>query len=176
MLAQIKPLTTMAEPASSPPLHLSSFVIRALRASEAEACEAFCSGLDWRDIYMRFGSRRFSIAHFLPDRDPPTTRMSLAAIDAAEMIVGILNLVYISPSSAEIALIVRSDCKRQGIGRALVARAIDWATAHHVSLLVGHVNAENKAVLSLARTMRFESIKWDSFSVEVRRLLPGGRG
>jgi len=174
MLAQMKPLTSMAEPASSPPPRQSSFVIRALRAAEAEACEAFCSELDWRDISMRFGSRHFSIAHFLPDRDPPTTRISLAAVDAAEMILGILNLAYLSASSAEIALIVRTDCKRRGIGRSLVAHAIDWANTHHVSLLVGHVSAENRAALSLARAMRFESVKWDSFSVEVRRLLAGG--
>ena len=176
MLAQMKPLTIMTKPASSPPPRESYFVIRALSASEAEACESFCAGLDWRDIYMRFGTQHFSIAHFLPDRDPPTARMSLAVIDAAEMILGILNLVYISPSSAEIALIVRSDCKRHGMGRSLVAHAIHWATAHHVSLLVGHVNAENRAALSLARAMHFESVKWDSFSVEVRRLLPQGRG
>jgi acetyltransferase len=145
--------------------------IRPLRASETRACETFCAALDRRDIRLRFGSWRRSVDLLLPNPEPPHPRMALAAIDATGAVFGLLNLACLGEGAAEIALIVRSDLKRHGVGRSLVVHAIDWARAHGLDALIGYVDAENAAVLSLAREMGFERVRWDAFSIEVRRRL-----
>jgi acetyltransferase len=176
MLAQIRedivPDRRLIAASVAPPAR-DNFTIRPLRVSESEsrACDAFCGELDVNDIRMRFGSWRFALDKLLPNPDPPHPRMAFAAIDRAGTIIGIVNLACLGGGDAEIALIVRSDLKRRGIGRSLTAHAIDWAGNLGLSLLIGYVDAENAAVLSLARDMGFQSIWLDSFSIEVRRSL-----
>lgn len=172
MLAQIsETIASDRRGVGSPAQDHQRFRVRQLRATERKACEAFCSKLDLGDIRLRFGSWRLSVDLLLPKPEPPHPRMTLAAINGNDAVVGILNLACLGDGAAEIALIVRSDLKRQGVGRSLVAHALGWACVQGVDLLVGYVDAENAGVLSLAREMGFESIRWDSFSIEVRRRL-----
>lgn len=142
------------------------FVIRNLHAPDAAACEEFFRSLDRDDIRMRFASpRAYSSDLFL--RDPGTT--TVAAVDPMGAVLGIVNIAPLSSDSAEIAIVIRSDVKRRGIGRSLLARVIERMSCDGFEQLLGYVLAENQPMLALARRMGFQSLRWDSLFVVVSR-------
>jgi GNAT superfamily N-acetyltransferase len=158
------------------PVH-GHFIIRELHAPDADACDVFFHHLDRTDIRMRFASsRHFSIHDFLPGLGRVNAGLAIAAFNAAEMILGVLNLVRLNSDSAEVAVIVRSDRKRRGIGRSLIAHVIQRAEDDGLSQLNGYVLAENQPMLALARVMGFQSSRWDSFFIEVRRSISSKPG
>lgn len=150
------------------PAH-DDFVVRELRLSDAPACEAFSRGLDRQDVRMRFASLHFSLNYLLPGLAGPTQDTAFAAVDAAAAILGIVNLGRLNADTAELAVVVRSDRKRRGIGWALVARGLEWAEASGVSAVFGLVLADNHPMLALARAMGFQSSRSDGVFVEVRQ-------
>jgi len=150
-----------------------AFVIRELPPTEIDACQAFFNRLEPRDVRLRFASTRFSIGDFIPALAGWADGFALAAIDDEDAIVGIASLVPLESGEAETALIVRSDRKRRGIGRALLAAIIERATRVGVSEIFGLVDWENKPMAALARAMEFQIVRLDSFSIETRRRLDG---
>jgi GNAT superfamily N-acetyltransferase len=56
-------------------------------------------------------------------------------------------------TEAEFAIIVRSDVKGIGLGRALLEKAIRYCQERGIGELVGRVLPENQAMLSLARDL-----------------------
>lgn len=145
------------------------FTVRELAASDAHACAVFIRHLDPEDIRFRFASWHVSPGHLWPRDDGAADGAAFVAVDAAEAVLGVINLIRLSAGAAEIAVIVRSDCKRRGIGRALLDRAAQWAADAHMDELVGLVLTENTAMLALAHAMGFRSSRWDGYFVEVRR-------
>lgn len=147
------------------------FLIRELPPTEIDACRAFFNRLELRDIRMRFASTRFSIRDFIPALAGWPDGFALAALDGENAIVGIASLVPFDSGEAETALIVRSDRKRRGIGRALLAAVVERAASIGVNEIFGLVDWENKPMAALARAMEFQIIRRDSFFVETRRRL-----
>jgi acetyltransferase len=158
-----------------PPLsHLARqhFGIRELHASEEQACRTFFSHLELPDIRMRFGSLHFSVRYLLPGQPGTSGGVAFAAVDGAGQVLGIVNLAYLTPGAAEMAVIVRSDYKRRGIGYSLLAHAINWAEGQGLSEVVGYVLADNKPMLSLAHRMGLHMVWWDGLDVEIREYIP----
>ena len=149
------------------------FVIRELPPTEVAACQAFFNRLEPRDVRLRFASTRFSIRDFIPALAGWRDGFALAARDGEGAIVGIASLVPLDSGEAETALIVRSDSKRRGIGRALLAAIIERATRVGVSEIFGLVDWENRPMTALARAMGFQIVRQDSFFVATRRPLGG---
>lgn len=144
------------------------FMIRDLHDSDARACELFFTSLDSHDVRMRFASpRTYSSGLFFRDSGAAT----VAAVDPMDAVLGIVNVVPLSADSAEIAIIIRSDVKRRGIGRSLLAHVIERMSRDGFKQLLGHVLAENQPMLALARRMGFQSLRWDSLFVVVSRAL-----
>jgi acetyltransferase len=56
---------------------------------------------------------------------------------------------------AEFAVAVRSDLKRRGIGRLLMARILDHARARGIGEVTGSILRENVAMVALARALGF---------------------
>ena len=56
---------------------------------------------------------------------------------------------------AEYAVLVRSDLKGQGLGRALMQALIDYAQAQGIGELFGSVLSENVSMLDLAERLGF---------------------
>jgi acetyltransferase len=56
---------------------------------------------------------------------------------------------------AEFAVLVRSDLKRQGLGRLLMEKLIRYCRGHGIGELRGSVLIENAAMLALARALGF---------------------
>jgi GNAT superfamily N-acetyltransferase len=71
----------------------------------------------------------------------------------------------VSPTRAEIALIVRSDRARRGIGERLLRAALTRASGQGVAVLDAFVLYENIPMLRLARKVGFESHDASGLSV-----------
>jgi 3-hydroxyisobutyrate dehydrogenase len=145
------------------------FTVRELRVPDARARCVFVRHLDPHDVRMRFASPRFSARHVFPGLAAAHDGAAFAALDRTQTILGVVNLARVGSGAAEVAVIVRSDYKRRGIGRALLARALRWAARNGFTHVLGHVHPENRAMLALARAMGFQHTGWDSSFVTVGR-------
>lgn len=143
-------------------------MIREFRKLDSAAFDAFASRLERPDIGLRFGALSLSADYFLP-KDPAGT--AFAAVDGGCAILGILNLEPLNAEAIEMALIVRSDRKRRGIGRALVARAIRWAEARGLSEMIAYIQPENGAAVALVREAGFQGVARIDLFIAMRRLL-----
>jgi acetyltransferase len=80
--------------------------------------------------------------------------MNFLAFDgpASSEVIGTAEL-FVDPDyeRAEVAIAVRSDLKRQGIGRALMQHLIDYATAEGIGCLEGVVRFDNQRIIQFAR-------------------------
>lgn len=132
-------------------------ILRPLTLSDAAACVDFIGRLDGADIRFRFGTRKLKPEDLL-------SRRCWGAFDAARALVGVVSLDPVSERLAEFGLIVRSDRKRRGIGRALITHLKRWTEG---LTLTGYVLAENGPMLALARTCGFTLARWDETLVEI---------
>lgn len=142
------------------------YLIRKLQSTEMDACDAFFSRLCRHDIWWRFGGPRSSGAWLLPGRVKGRRSDAFAAASMSGEILAILNVEYLDPATAEIALIVRSDLKRRGIGSALLHHVMTWTRAAGLRRLVGHVMPENRIMLRLALAAGFRRAGGDQALIE----------
>ncbi len=149
---------------------LGSVVIRELCSADRGACAQFLSRVDRHDLRMRFSAMQSCALQFLAGAGGRDT--ALAAEQEGAGILGIVNIAGLGSGSAEVALIVRSDQQRRGMGRALLTHALRWAEARGVARLLGYVSVENKPMLALARSMGCQLVRWDSYYIEASRLVP----
>ncbi len=149
------------------------FTIRELGASDTEACRVFVDHLDRQDIRLRFATQHVSMDYLVPALGGASEDVAFAALDASEAILGVVNLARLNAAVAELAVMVRSDCKRRGLGRSLLVHALGCAAARAQSQVFGLVLVENEPMLALARNLGFETARWDGLYVEVRSALTG---
>ncbi|CDX39054.1 hypothetical protein MPLSOD_340145 [Mesorhizobium sp. SOD10] len=175
---QLADIVTMAE--NSEPLNAvlvalkigESYTIRKLRSTETEACDAFLSRLCSHDVRWRFGGPRLSGACLLPARVAGRRSLAFAAANMSGEILAILNVEYLDPATAEIALVVRSDLKRRGIGSALLRHVMRWTRAAGLRRLVGHVMSDNRIMLRLALAAGFRPTAGDQALIEFSWVAP----
>jgi L-amino acid N-acyltransferase YncA len=89
----------------------------------------------------------------------------LWTLDERGAVCGVVHLVRVAPMRAEIALIVRSDRVRRGIGEKLLRAALTRASREGLAALDAFVLHENIAMLRLARKVGFESHLTSGLSV-----------
>jgi GNAT superfamily N-acetyltransferase len=77
------------------------------------------------------------------------------AIEPDAAAAGMLHRIPVSASEAEIALLVRSNRKRRGIGSILLSDAIVWGRARKLQRLSALASRDNIAVMRLARQFGF---------------------
>lgn len=77
------------------------------------------------------------------------------AIDGGKVVTGVWHRCLVGPSMAEIAVVVRSDWKRRGVGTYLLKRVIARAQDEQLRVLCGHVLRENRIMVNLATKMGF---------------------
>jgi GNAT superfamily N-acetyltransferase len=68
-----------------------------------------------------------------------------------EEIVGHICMEPVDDDEVEMAVAVADPWQHQGIGRALLAAAIDWAAAHGFARVSGAIRWSNPAILGLVR-------------------------
>ena len=111
------------------------------------------------DIRMRFHGVIKEFAHPTAARLSQIDydrEMAFVALGHEQRMLGVARLVGDPENEvAEFAILVRSDIKRRGLGRALMAALIDHARARGLHLLVGSVLRENRAMLALSARLGF---------------------
>jgi len=143
---------------------------RALTEPEWDKVRAFVRRTRRESLRLRFGQA----ADFADDRmlkrffdiDGVSGEM-IWMLEEGGAICAIAHLVRLSPWHAEIALIVRSDRARRGIGEKLLRTTLARAARHDLNTLSALVLYENTAMLRLARKVGFEPRKSSGLTVEL---------
>lgn len=155
---------------------LGAFEIRAPLPADHPAYCAFAARLDHEDLRMRFAglvkldcdalrAQLLAIDH--------TQREALAVFAGGEMLA-IAHLVRTAPATAELAIIVRSDLKRRGLGRVLLARLILHACELGLRALTAQILSENLPMQRLARDAGFRATGRSGFLIDMARDLRCG--
>jgi RimJ/RimL family protein N-acetyltransferase len=111
------------------------------------------------DIRLRFGrpvalgdAGTFRRLFGLDDRKIETAGL----FDLSGQILGLATVAWVRPGTAEVALIIRSDLQRRGLGATLLANVIDDARDAGFNLLIAYVGYGNLPMRRLARRFGFE--------------------
>jgi acetyltransferase len=157
-------------------------VVRPIRPEDEPAHRLFFERLDSDDVYFRFFSLVREMPHSQLARytqiDYDREMAFIAHEPDAADTLGVVRAVSDPDNTeAEFAIIVRSDLKGKGLGRALLEKMIRYCRERGTGELVGQVLSANHAMLSLAGELGFER-RFDAEAgvVEVRlRLGPRPR-
>ncbi len=157
---------------------LGAFEVRPPSPADQEAYCAFAARLEREDLRLRFAG--------LVKLDCEDLRIQLLAIDHTQHealaafadgeMLAIAHLVRTAPATAEFALIVRSDLKRHGLGRVLLARLVEHACRLGLRALTAQVLGENLPMLRLAREVGFRSVGRSGFLIDMAEDLRCGDG
>ncbi len=151
---------------------LGAFRVRPLRAADRAAYDSFGARLDPDDLRLRFAGPVkldgpvFNEQFRRIDHDRVE---AFAVFNAGNEILGIAHLVRTVPAAAEVALIVRSDLKRRGLGRLLLDRLVRHAQALGLAELSGQVLQENRPMLRLAIQAGFDAVGGSGLVVDLRK-------
>jgi acetyltransferase len=136
--------------------------VRSLAADDAPALVDLFDHLTPEDVRARFFVTLRALPPALlerlshPDRE---RELALAALcpDTPGALCGVVRLSADAddPSRAEFAVVVRSDWKRRGLGRALIEAIIHRARERGIAELYGVILADNEAMIALARRLGF---------------------
>jgi acetyltransferase len=148
--------------------------VRPIRPEDAALELAFFNGLSERSRYHRF-------MQHLPQLSPRMlARFTQLDYDRELALVALSDGRFVAVGryapnpdgrSAEFALTVADDWQGKGLGRALLARLCDAARAAGYEALYGHILADNRDMLDLARRLGFvEAGQGAGESTVVRRL------
>ncbi len=140
-----------------------SLVMRPIRPEDEPAHSRFFQHLEPEDLYLRFFSTvrkapHSQLARFTQIDYDREMAFVAHAPDQEDETLGVVRAIADPDNKqAEFAIIVRSDVKGQGLGRALVEKMIRYCRSRGTSELVGQVLTENTAMLSLAKKLGFSS-------------------
>jgi acetyltransferase len=140
-----------------------SLVMRPIRPEDEPAHSRFFQQLEPEDLYLRFFSAvrkapHSQLARFTQIDYDREMAFIAHAPDREEETLGVVRAIADPDNKqAEFAIIVRSDVKGQGLGRALVEKMIRYCRSRGTGELVGQVLSENTPMLTLARKLGFSS-------------------
>jgi acetyltransferase len=158
-------------------------LLRPIRPEDEPAHQAFLHRLQPDDIRFRF----FNLVREMPHTQMARytqidyeREMAFIASDTAldpPATLGVVRGVFTSDDrEAEFAIIVQSDLKGQGLGRALLEKLVRYCRARGTREVVGQVLPENQAMLALAKRLGFASRSLPEEGVVEVRLRLGERG
>lgn len=140
-----------------------SLVMRPIRPEDEPAHSRFFQHLEPEDLYFRFFSAvrkapHSQLARFTQiDYDREMAFVAYAPDQEDETLGVVRAIADPDNKQAEFAIIVRSDVKGQGLGRALVEKMIRYCRSRGTGELMGQVLSENTPMLSLAKKLGFRS-------------------
>jgi len=150
-------------------------VMRPIRPEDEPAHSRFFQHLEPEDLYFRFFSPvrkapHSQLARFTQiDYDREMAFIAYAPDEEDETLGVVRAIADPDNRQAEFAIIVRSDVKGQGLGRALVEKMIRYCRSRGTGELVGQVLSENTPMLALVRKLGFRSqLNREAGLVEVR--------
>lgn len=139
----------------------AAITIRPIRPEDGPELATFYAGLSDESLRSRF----HSVCHGISDRtaamfcgpDHEHREGFVAVEDGAGGIPSIVGHLCLEPTgdgTLEMAVAVADRLQGQGIGRALLGAAIDWARCHGVGRLRASMMVTNSAILGLVRSAR----------------------
>jgi acetyltransferase len=155
------------------------FVLRPMRPEDRVAYAAFIARIDASDLRRRF----FHRAGLSPDIDFERYATidhgrEIAFIAVHEPSPGLEEIVgearlhrYPGTQTAELAIIVRGDMQRRGLGRALVQRAIEHCAVHGLEMLA-QILSDNDAMIRLAKSVGMQVENTPGSDLTVAHLYP----
>jgi len=138
-----------------------SVYLRRLHAEDRPLIEEFLARIDSEDLRMRFfgGFRAVPptlLDHLLRIDDPERLVLVVIGTDGGRREVLAVGRAHTSAdTTAELALLVRSNLKGLGLGAALLARLIAHCRNRGISQLVAEVLQQNARMLRLAERFGF---------------------
>jgi acetyltransferase len=160
------------------------FCVRPIRPDDADAEQAFVSGLSEETRYLRFMDHMHELtppmlARFTQvDYDRELALVVLDGRSRPDRIVGVARYVaYPDGRSAEFAVVVADELQGKGVGYGLMRLLIAAARERGLERLVGYVLAINAPMLKLMAALGFEAgpDPGDREQVIVTLELDGGR-
>lgn len=159
-------------------LHLAlgerRFLIRPMKPEDELLLGAMLARVTSEDLRLRFFAPLKSFSHAflarLTQLDYAREMAFIAIEEGSGQAAGAVRL-HADPGhvEAEYAILLRSDLKGIGLGRALMELIIDWARAEHVQRVHSQVLAENGPMLTLCRALGFD-VALDPDDISVRRV------
>jgi len=132
------------------------YAVRRLAGIERADWWQFFSHLAPSDIRYRFGRLVEVEAALRLLMLPNHYGSGIFAAFCPEGLVGVANLAKDDTGQAEIAVLVRTDSKRRGIGETLMRTALCQATRERLQVY-GFVHPSNSAIINLMRRLGFAS-------------------
>jgi acetyltransferase len=154
----------------------SPVVARPIRPEDEPAHLRFHQQLDPEDVYFRFFNLVRQLHHSQLARytqiDYDREMAFIAQWPGSDETLGVARAVF-DPDNlrAEFAIIVRSDLKGRGLGRALLDKLIRYCAQRGTGEIVGQVLRRNRRMLDLVQDLGFEARALDGEVIEVRRSL-----
>ncbi|MBL1140689.1 MAG: bifunctional acetate--CoA ligase family protein/GNAT family N-acetyltransferase [Proteobacteria bacterium] len=138
-------------------------VLRPIRPEDESAHHEFLSKTDPQDIYFRFFKAANNFSHqFLArftqiDYDREMAFIAKTTDHKLETL-GVIRAISDSDNNeAEIAIIIRSDIHKNGLGKKLMEKLISYCRKRGTKRLTGQLLPENHAMLRLVRKFHFET-------------------
>lgn len=151
-----------------------SFSVRPIKPEDELLIGAMLNRVTPEDLRLRFFAPLKSFSHAflarLTQLDYAREMAFLAVEDENSEAAGAVRL-HADPGhvEAEYAILLRSDLKGMGLGRALMVLMIDWARAEGIRRVHSQVLAENGPMLTLCQSLGFE-IAFDPDDISVKRV------
>jgi acetyltransferase len=138
-------------------LEAGSFLVRPIRPEDAHAYSHFIARIDEADLRRRFAGPsgplpESDLARYTQidyDRDMVFVSVSRSGPGSGEIVGEVRAYHYPGAPTAELGIVVRSDRKRQGLGRALMESMIAYAKENGLEL-IGQIAPDNEAMITLA--------------------------
>jgi RimJ/RimL family protein N-acetyltransferase len=152
---------------TNPRRHAARYVICRIEGIETAEWQQFFAHLTAPDIRFRFGHLVSAESGLRLITLPNRYGSTIFGAFGPNGLVGVANLAKDDTGRAEIGFLVRSDQKRQGIGRALMQAVLCQATSERL-LLYGFVHPANDAMIQLMRRSAFVHGPWNVDPIVMR--------
>ena len=137
----------------------AAYRIRQISPDDREPLTRFYSALSTDSVEARFHGALPTIpvrtARFFCGPDHQHREGLVAETvdpDGNPRIIGHVCIEPITPNLAEVAIAVADAWQHHGVGRAMLAEAMDWARTHDVGRLLASMRWSNSAMLELLRS------------------------
>ncbi len=150
------------------------FFIRPMKPEDELPIGAMLARVTQEDLRLRFFAPLKSFSHAFLARLTQldyAREMAFIAFEAGSGDAAGAVRLHADPGhvEAEYAILLRSDLKGIGLGRALMEWIIDWARAEKLERVHSQVLAENGPMLALCRDLGFE-VRPDPEDISIRRV------
>lgn len=130
--------------------------VRPIRPEDAAAYSDFVARIDEQDLRRRFAAAEAPLrgdvsrhARIEPDRGMTFVAVQSSGPESGEIVGEVRAYRYPEGLAAELGIIVRSDMKRRGVGRALMEALIAYTRENRLEL-IGQIAQDNEAMIALA--------------------------